>query len=44
MFYNYDLIFTDKIKNHLSRLLIFATGGEWPDNPSTKFNEYFFTV
>ena len=44
MFYNYDLIFTDKIKDHLSRLLRFATGGEWPDNPSTKFNEYFFTV
>lgn len=43
-FYNYDLLFTEEIKTKLGKLLDFATGKEWPDNPNTKFYEYFFSI
>ena len=43
-FYNYDLTFTSEIKTQLSKLLEFATGNEWPDTPTTKFHDYFFSV
>lgn len=43
-FYNYDLTFTSEIKTQLSKLLQFATGGEWPDTPTTKLHEYFFQI
>lgn len=43
-FYNYDLLFMDKIKTKLSDLLIFATGTQWPDITSTKMYEYFLSI
>ena len=43
-FYNYDLTFVDEIKTQLGKLLEFATGNEWPDTPSTKFYQYFFSI
>lgn len=43
-FYNYDLTFTSEVKTQLSKLLTFATGNEWPDTPTTKFYEYFFSI
>ena len=43
-FYNYDLIFVDEIKTQLGKLLEFATGNEWPDTPSTKLYQYFFSI
>ena len=43
-FYNYDLTFVDDIKTQLSKLLVFATGNEWPDTPTSKFHQYFFSI
>jgi hypothetical protein len=43
-FYNYDLTFVNEIKNQLGKLLEFSTGNEWPDTPSTKLYQYFFSI
>ncbi len=47
LFYNFDLLFIEKVKSHLANLLIFATGGDqptWPDTHTTKFYDYFFRI
>lgn len=43
-FYNFDLTFTEEVKNRLGKLLTFLTGNQWPDNPTTKAYEYFFSI
>ena len=43
-FYNFDLTFTSEVKSQLGKLLNFLTGNQWPDNPTTKAYEYFFSI
>ena len=43
-FYNFDLTFVDEIKTQLGKLLEFSTDNEWPDTPSTKLYQYFFSI
>lgn len=44
LFYNFDLVFTEEVKAQLTNLLEFATSNEWPDTPTTKFHDYFFSI
>ena len=47
-FYNFDLTFTESVKNQLEKLLNFLVVNKdtamWPDNPATKAHEYFFSI
>ena len=43
-FYNFDLTFTSEVKAQLGKLLNFLTGNQWPDNPTTKAYDYFFSI